>query len=90
MCETAFNRERERGDNAIMEAKSQNLQLNKLRAVTREYVSSSQAYMKRELNKYRAQSTKMVSLIAEIKAANQNITEMKSAVRSPNGKVRGM
>ena len=88
MCETAFNRERERGDNAIMEAKSQNLQLNELRAVTREYVSSSQAYMKRELNKYRAQSTKMVSLSAEIKAANQNITEMKSAVRSLNGKVR--
>ena len=71
-----------------MEAKSQNLQLNELRAVTREYVSSSQAYMKRELNKYRAQSTKMVSLSAEIKAANQNITEMKSAVRSLNGKVR--
>jgi hypothetical protein len=88
MCETAFNRERERGDNPIMEAKSQNLQLNELRAVTREYVSSSQAYMKRELNKYRAQSTKMVSLSAEIKAANQNITEMKSAVRSLNGKVR--
>ena len=39
-------------------------------------------------DKYRAQSTKMVSLSAEIKAANQNITEMKSAVRSLNGKVR--
>ena len=44
--------------------------------------------MKRELNKYRAQSTKLVLLSVEIKAANQDITEMKLTVRSLNGKVK--
>ena len=44
--------------------------------------------MKRKMNKYHAQSTKMVLLFVEIKAYNQNMTEMKSTVRSPNGKMR--
>ena len=48
----------------------------------------SQSYTKNKLNKYRAQSTKMVSLSVEIEAASQKNTEMKSTVRSLNEKVR--
>ena len=85
---TAFNCKQERGENVIMEAKLQNLQLYKRCATARHYVSTSQSYMKRKLNNYHAQSTKMISLSAEIKATNQNITEMRLTVRSLNGKVR--
>ena len=44
--------------------------------------------MKHKPNEYRAQSTKIFSLSVEIKAVNQNITEMKSTVRSLHGKAR--
>ena len=54
----------------------------------KDYAVTSQAYMKRELNKHRAQSTKIALLSVEIKSTNQNITGMKSTVKSLQGKVR--
>ena len=50
----AFNREKERGDNVMMEASLQDLQLNKFCTVAKDYVLIIQAYMKLKLNKYSA------------------------------------
>ena len=72
----------------MMEAKSQNLQLNKLCTVAKDYVVTSQAYMKRELNEYHVQSKNMISLSAEIKSVNQNIADPKSTMRLLQGKLR--
>ena len=77
-CASTFARERERTNVAVLQAQSQNQQLNRLRVEVKDYSALSQSFMKNQKKKFRTMSTKTVNLSLNMRELSNGKAALKA------------